>query len=110
MGRYDGRLIVCATTFPSRASAEEAVRRLVEEGLVVCGQVGADLVSFYRWRGEVQRDAEVAVLLKIRDEDCEAACRRLEAVHPYDVPQIVSWPATRVADAYGRWAWSEEDA
>ena len=29
--------------------------------MAVCAQVGADLVSFYRWQGQLSRDEEVAV-------------------------------------------------
>ena len=54
-------LLMLATTFPDRAGAETVARKLVAAGLAVCAQVGADLVSFYRWQGEVRRDTEVAL-------------------------------------------------
>jgi len=109
MGRRDGRLWVLATTFPERARAEAAARQLVAERLAVCAQVGADLLSCYRWRGELQAAAEVAVTLKVRESDYEACASRLAALHPYETPQIIGWPAARVAEAYGRWAWEEEE-
>ena len=108
MGAHDGGLWVLATTFPDRAAALAAARQLVAERLAVCAQVGADLVSIYRWRGELQEEAEVAVALKVRAESYEACAGRLAALHPYEVPQILGWPADRVGDAYGRWA--EEEA
>ncbi len=108
MGMFDGRLLVCATTFPTRDEAEDVVARLVAERLVVCGQVGADLTSYYRWEGELQRQSEVAVMLKIRDDKHALAMARLRELHPYDVPQLVSWSATHVDAAYASWAWEEE--
>ena len=46
-------LRVVVTTFPDRESAEKAAGLMVDAGLAVCAQVGADLVSFYRWDGTV---------------------------------------------------------
>ncbi len=108
MGRFDARLLVCVTTLPSRDQAEEVARRLVAEELVVCAQVGAELTSFYRWQGEVQGDQEVAVALKVTAERHDQALSRLRELHPYEVPQLVSWVADRVDEGYGRWAWGEQ--
>ena len=108
MSRYDGRLLVLATTFAGRAEAERAAAVLVGEGLAACGQVGADLVSCYRWQGEVATEREVRLLLKVREDRYAACATRLKELHPYDVPQITAWRADRVDEDYGRWAWQEE--
>jgi periplasmic divalent cation tolerance protein len=107
MSDFDGRLYVCATTFPDRAEAERLVTQLVTAQLVVCGQIGADLVSLYRWQGEPCRENEVAVSLKIRDDRLHEALSQLRAMHPYAVPQLICWPAAKVDAAYGKWAWEE---
>jgi periplasmic divalent cation tolerance protein len=108
MGKYDGRLLVLATTFGSRPEAVAVVSNLVEEGLIVCGQVGADLTSFYSWRGELNQEPEVSVLMKVREDQYRQCTERLKQLHPYDVPQMIAWTASKVDDAYGHWAWGEE--
>ncbi len=105
---FDGRVLICLTTFPDREVAEEVVTALVKERLVVCGQIGADLISLYRWQDQLCRDPEVAVSLKIRDDRLAAAWERLRTLHPYEVPQLLCWPASGVDAAYGRWAWEDE--
>jgi periplasmic divalent cation tolerance protein len=107
MSEFDGRLLICATTFPDRAEAERIVVQLLAAGLVVCGQIGGDMTSLYRWQGQQCRDTEVAVSLKIRDDRLQEALAQLQTVHPYDVPQLICWPATHVDAAYGKWAWEE---
>jgi periplasmic divalent cation tolerance protein len=97
-------LMVLATTFPDRESAERVVALLVDGGLAVCGQVGADLRSFYRWQGRLEDSAEVAVTLKVLAARYELCAGELKLQHPYDVPQIVAWPATRVDADYLNWA------
>ena len=84
-----GELLVLATTFPDRASTERVTALLVDTGLAVCGQVGADLRSFYRWEAAVQADDEVAVTLKVLAERYDLCAGELKLQHPYDVPQIV---------------------
>lgn len=105
----DGGLQVVTTTFPDRAAAERVAAHLVDAGLAVCAQVGADLVAFYRWQGEVRRDTEVAVVLKVLPERLDLCCGELKLQHPYDTPQIVAWPAGRVDAAYLAWARGKEE-
>ena len=61
-------LSVIHTTFPDRSEAERVAHLMVDAGLAVCAQVGADLVSFYRWDGRVEKDGEIAVAFKVLDD------------------------------------------
>lgn len=100
--------MILVTTFPDRKGAEKVSRMLVDAGLAVCAQVGADLTSFYRWEGKVESASEVAVTFKIMTNRFELFCGELALQHPYDVPQMVGWPASYVGQKYGRWAESGE--
>lgn len=97
-------LKIVATTFPDRATAEKVAGLMVDAGLAVCAEVGADLVSFYRWDGQVKRDTEVAATFKVLQERFDLFRGELNLQHPYDVPQIISWPAEHVNAAYLEWA------
>jgi periplasmic divalent cation tolerance protein len=100
-------LYVVTTTFPDRAAAERVASLLVDAGLAACAQVGADLVSFYRWEGKVCRSPEVAVVLKVLPDRLELCLGDLRQLHPYDVPQIVAWEADHVSREYQAWARGE---
>jgi len=102
-------LLVVATTFPDRAHAEAVARNLVDAGLAACAQVGADLVSFYRWEGEVHREPEVALVLKVLPERWALCAAELKQQHPYEIPEIVAWPAPRVDADYLDWARGRKD-
>jgi len=99
---------VLVSTFPDRDRARAAARRLVEEDLAACAQVGADLVTFYRWQGKVQEDDEVALTLKVRRDRLTACADRLRTLHPYETPEILAWPAVYTDSAYLAWAYGEE--
>ena len=97
-------LRVLTTTFPDRSCAEKVTRLMVDAGLAVCDQVGADLVSFYQWDGAVQRDNEVAVVFKVLVERFDLFVGELKLQHPYDVPQLIAWPVAWSDAAYLEWA------
>jgi periplasmic divalent cation tolerance protein len=99
-----GDLRVLVTTFPDREQAENITRLLIDAGLAVCGQVGADLVTYYRWEGEVKQDEEVSVSYKIVSDRFDLFVSELKQQHPYDVPQLIAWQADWTDDAYLDWA------
>ena len=101
------RLHVMVTTMPARPEAEKAARLLVEERLAVCAQVGASVRSWYRWHGELEEAPEVTLRLKVRDDRHEACRGRLQALHPHEVPEIISWPVDWVDPGYLAWAYGE---
>ncbi len=89
------------TTCPDRASAQTLGRVLVERQLVACAQL-SDIESIYAWKGGIEQEKEVRVMLKTRS----ALYGRVEAAirenHPYEVPQIVRLDMDASA-AYGLW-------
>ena len=97
-------LQIVVTTFAERGVAEKVAGLMVDAGLAVCAQVGTDLVSFYRWDGVVKRDQEVAVTFKVLNDRFDLFTGELKLQHPYDIPQIISWPAGHVNRAYLEWA------
>ena len=47
------------------------------------------VVSVYRWKGAVQRDDELLLVMKTRAEKVEALRARLLALHSYELPEVV---------------------
>jgi periplasmic divalent cation tolerance protein len=100
-------LLVVLTTFPDAAAAASAAEALVGERLAACVNLVPGLTSIYRWKGEVARDAEVLALIKTRRDRYDALAARLEALHPYDVAEIVALGAEAVGAAYLAWVGEE---
>lgn len=77
-------------------SAEEAdaiAGSLVERRLVACAQA-MPIRSVYVWKGQVEHDDEVLVLLKTRADRFDAVADHVLADHSYDLPAITSLPMT----------------
>jgi len=89
-GRGGKASLLVLSTAPDRATAEKIGRALVGERLAACVNVVPGLRSIYRWKGKIERDREVLCLIKTRRTLLPALTRRLTALHPYDVPEVVA--------------------
>jgi periplasmic divalent cation tolerance protein len=80
------------TTLPGEAEARTLAEAVLAERLAACVNILAPCTSIYRWQGQVERAIEVPVLFKVPADRAEALRSRIEALHPYDLPVVESWP------------------
>ena len=59
--------------------------------------------STYVWKGEVQEDREVLLLIKTLKDCVPLLAERIRALHPYEVPELLVVPAYPGNEAYGEW-------
>ena len=100
-------IVIVLTNLPDRAAAVQLAEALVARRLAACANVLGECTSIYRWKGAVEKSAEVPVLIKARAErydELEAAIREL---HPYELPEIVAVPVLRGLDDYLQWVADE---
>ena len=95
--------IVVLTTCPSAAEAEKLARDLVDSGLAACVSVIPQIRSFYRWKGAVEDATEWQLLIKTPESRFSALRERIEAVHPYEVPEIIALPIVAGSAKYLAW-------
>jgi periplasmic divalent cation tolerance protein len=100
-----GALLVL-TTLGSADAAKALVRGLVEDRLIACGTVFPG-ESIYRWRGAVTEESEVVVLLKTRVERWDALRAAIVKRHPYEVPELLAFPAEHALEPYLNWLVAE---
>ncbi len=103
VGGPAGDIALVMTTIGSAEAAEHLVHTLLEEGLVACGNIVPDIVSIYRWEGKITREREAVVLLKTAPARVKELSVRIEALHPYAVPEVATLPMTDVFPPYARW-------
>lgn len=56
----------------------------------------------YRWEGKFESSSEWAIEIKVHATKKENVISKIEEIHPYDVPQILSWEAL-ASESYGEW-------
>lgn len=76
---------------------------LVEERLAACVNVLGEITSVYRWEGAVQNEMEVSALVKTTEERLSAVIERIQQLHKYDCPCVVSWPIAQGHAEFLKW-------
>ena len=94
-------LIYCP--FPDEAAAQDVAGRLLDEGLIVCANIGGGVHAIFDWRGVRDSNAEIGVLFKTDGTLLGKAVERIEALHPYEEPAIFGWPCSAAGSATRRW-------
>src|SRR5713226_7468903 len=82
-------LILVLTTMPDDERADVLARTLVEERLAACVNVHGPMMSTYRWKGVVEREAERQIVIKTTRQRLADLETRLRALHPYELPEFV---------------------
>lgn len=100
---------LCLCTCPDSASAEALARALVGEGLAACVNLLPGIRSIYRWKGELCSEGEVLLLIKTRADRREALGARIQQLHPYEVPELLAFPASGGLADYLGWVVRESD-
>lgn len=100
-------VIVILSTAPDELTAEKLARGLIEQGLAACVNAIPSVKSFYRWRGKIEAEPEIQLIIKTRPEHFDDVEKWLKANHPYEVPEIIALPAARVSDEYLQWVTKE---
>jgi len=96
--------VIVLTTWPAHGQdASTIARALVEDRLAACVNILAEMQSVYTWEGAVAEERERQVVIKTCRDRLGRLRDRLEALHPYDVPELVVLPIIGGSDAYLRW-------
>lgn len=95
-------ILVCHCACPDAGTAQRIATDAVESGLAACAQVAAPMQSSYRWQGRTETASEVLLVLKTRSAHWPALQRRVRALHPYEVPELVAFEAQASAE-YAGW-------
>jgi periplasmic divalent cation tolerance protein len=95
--------IVVFITTGSQQEAERIAEALVAEMLAACVNVLPGVTSIYRWEGEVHRDDECLLVVKSRQDVLDELVRRVQALHSYEVPEVIALPLVGGNEAYLSW-------
>ena len=87
-------LVLVLTTEADQPRAQALAEALLERRLVACVSL-QPLQSLYRWKGELQRDAEVQLLLKTSADQLGRLQEAVMELHSYDTCLLYTSPSPR---------------
>lgn len=95
--------IVVLSTCATAEDAEKLARELLDARLAACVSVIPQIRSFYRWQGKIENSSEFLLVVKSSRDLFEPLRARLEAAHPYELPEVLALPVIDGSPNYLSW-------
>lgn len=108
MSGSDARIMF--STVPSMDEAEKIAAALLDARKAACVNVVPGIRSHYRWRGKVEHDDELLLIIKTRAAALGDAERILKENHSYETPEVVAVEAAGGSADYLKWIDDEVEA
>jgi len=90
-------------TTPDATTAERIGEYLVKQNLVACAQIEGPMKSIYQWKSKLVNDEEWRLTLKTLEANYTLIEKKVLEMHPYDVPQVVSFEIKDGFNEYLAW-------
>lgn len=97
------------TTLPDRETTQRVAREILEERLASCAQWWP-IESEYWWNGKLETSKEFLLVLKTTLGRTAELQRRLQELHPHEVPYIAAVALQHVSPTYAQWTAREVTA
>jgi periplasmic divalent cation tolerance protein len=97
------KYLVAFCACPDDATARALAQVLVNERLAACVNQVAGVRSTYLWEGRLQEDGEVLLIIKTSGERLATLSARIQALHPYEVPEVVAVGVAGGSERYLAW-------
>ena len=97
------KILLTLSTFPDAETARRISTQLVTEKFAACANVLPGVESIYRWKEKIESGNETLVFFKVSEERQQAFQDKLRSLHPYEVPEIISFSIDSGLPEYLRW-------
>jgi periplasmic divalent cation tolerance protein len=91
------------STTHDEAEASAIGEILISENLASCVNILPKIRSIYRWQGQIHKDQESAMLIKISKDKFEAVRARIRELHSYQTPCIIAIDWDQTDSDYLKW-------
>jgi periplasmic divalent cation tolerance protein len=95
--------IQVTTTTEIETDAQAIASAVVEKRLAACVQVIGPITSTYWWQGKVETAQEWLCAIKSRAALYKELERAIQAIHPYEEPEIIAMPIVKGSEGYLAW-------
>lgn len=97
------RVWLLLTTVETQKDAAVLSREAIEAGLAACVQIEGPVESVFVWKDFIESAKEYRLLFKTSASRRKDLWQWLQNHHPYEVPELLAWPADESGKAYTRW-------
>lgn len=90
-------------TIGGEGEAQKMAQTLIQESRAACVNILGKIQSHYKWKGKLQTEEEVAVLIKCPTKLVDQLVTRIKELHSYDCPCVVSWTLNGGSPEFLNW-------
>ncbi|XP_062953333.1 protein CutA isoform X2 [Cynocephalus volans] len=102
-GYVPGSVSAAFVTCPNEKVAKEIARAVVEKRLAACVNLIPQITSIYEWKGKIEEDSEVLMMIKTQSSLVPALTDFVRSVHPYEVAEVIALPVEQGNSPYLHW-------
>ncbi len=95
-------MIVVLITSP-KIEAEKIAKTLLDKRLCGCINIIGAVDSLFLWQGKIDAAKECLLVVKTADGLFRRLEKEVMRVHPYEVPEIVSFKLNNISRPYQKW-------
>ena len=95
--------LVIYSTCPNKEVAVQIAETLVERQLAACVNLLPRVQSIYRWKGQIEHDEEIMLMIKSDSAHFDALKEAVIRLHPYELPEIIGVPVEAGHPEYLAW-------
>lgn len=95
--------IVILSTAGSEEEASKIAEHLVNNRLAACVNIIPSITSIYRWKGEMNRDHEILMIIKTDASRLEEIKTAVRSLHSYETPELIAIPVQEGLKEYLDW-------
>lgn len=97
---------IITTTTGTQENADSITRSLLQKHLAACIQAST-IQSTFRWQGEITVSQEILLQMKTKRSLFARIKQEIEALHTYEVPEIIMVPLQGGNTSYFEWIENE---
>jgi len=96
-------IVIVLVTAPNLPRARKIAKAALKAKLGACANIVPRIESHYWWKGKLEASAEVLIIFKSTKAKLAALESTVVANHPYDTPEVISFPLSSSNAKYLKW-------
>jgi len=90
-------------TVPNIEEGKNIANILVESRLAACVNIIQNVFSIYRWKGNIERENELLLIIKTTEKNCDLIIQKVKEIHSYSNPECVAFKIKKGSKNYLDW-------
>ena len=90
-------------TVPNIEEGKKIANILVESKLAACVNIIQNVISIYRWKGHIERENEMLLIIKTTENKCDLIVQKVREIHSYSNPECVAFKIEKGSKKYLDW-------